>query len=192
MIKQSTSFLTVLACFLVLLSCACDPCDDDPGTIEIDRADRSAPEMYWQIVRQSMTPSGPISSLSLIHSLDETINVGGGEYVEITLMAADPQSGISTMDIIGGFGYTCSNPNQAIIFDGVIPVNPVSYDLNEGVCAFEEAAYPVFIIDGPNLCPGNFPDVVSGGYEINGFASNANGLEAQNRLVVNVIGAGDI
>lgn len=185
--NRINTFFTLMACFLVLLSCACDPCDGEPGAIEIDGTDRSAPELYWQIVTLTTTPDGPISSLFIVTEPDFTYVVTKNDVVTVTLFAEDNQSGVKWMDIQGGFGYTCGNANGAIIFDGIIPGNQVFYDLDGGDCALAEGEYPEFTIDGTNLCTGTFPVLTSGGYELNGAASNSNGLVSANRLTINVL-----
>lgn len=186
--KPTSTILSFLAAFLVLFSCACDPCDGEPGAIEIDVSDRTAPDLYWQIVTRTNTPSGPISSLSIITDPNYSMVMTQNDVVEITLMGEDNESGMSWLNIQGAFGYTCSSTGGAIAFDGVIPGNRIFYDFAEGECALAEAEYPVFIIDGSNLCTGDFPTLANGGYEIRGSGANSNIIIRQDyRLTINIL-----
>jgi hypothetical protein len=188
MTNPSTSILTTFAFLLVVLSCACDPCDGNPGTIAIDVSDRTAPDLYWQIVTSTTTPSGPISSLILVTDPNYSLTMTPNDVVEVTLMGEDNESGIKWLNLQGGFGYTCSGTGQAIAFDGIIPGNRVFYDFAEGECAVAEGEYPVFIIDGTNLCTGNLPNLLSGGYQLIGSAANSNDFIRQNHtLTINVV-----
>lgn len=188
--KPTNSILFLLAAFLVLFSCACDPCDGEPGAIEINPSDRSAPELYWEVVYFTETPDGPISAISIFTEPVLTLSMTANDIVTVTLKAEDNQSGIEWMDIQGGFGYFCNQPGAAIALDGIIPGNRVYYDLDEGDCALAEGTYPAFEIDGPMLCTGAYPTLSSGGYQFNGSAANANGLTSQNQLTINVFSAG--
>ena len=186
--KQTNSFLAVMACFLVFLSCACDPCDGEPGAIAIDVADRTAPELYWQVVTRTSTPSGPISSLTLLTDPSASVAMTHNDVVEITLFAEDNESGVKWVDLQGGFGYICGNANGAVALDGIIEGDRVFYDFAGGECAIAEAEYPVFIIDGSNLCFPAFPNLSSGGYELLGSSANSNDFIRQNfRLLVNIV-----
>ena len=187
--SYSHSLLSLLGAFLVLLSCACDPCEDIPGTVRVDSNDVTGPVITWQVVTFANTPSGPISSLQLITDLDATISINTNERAEIRLMAEDAESGVTWLDIQGGFGYTCNNPMQAIVFDGIIPGDRLFFPLAESVCATVEASYPDFIIDATSLCSGNFPNLSNGGYQFNGSASNANDILSLSTLTVNIFPA---
>jgi hypothetical protein len=177
-----------MACFLVLFSCACDPCDGESGAIEIDFSDRSAPELYWQIVTRTTTPSGPISALSIVTDPNYSMVMTKDDVVEVTLMGEDNESGIQWLNIQGAFGYTCGSPNGAITFDGVIPGNRIFYGFAEGECALAQGEYPVFIIDGTNLCSGGYPDLTNGGYLLTGSGSNSNVIIRQDfRLTINIL-----
>lgn len=178
----------MMACFLVLLSCACDPCGGEEGAIEIDVSDVTAPELYWQIVTRTTTPSGPISSLSIVTDPSYSLAMTQNDVVEITLMGEDNESGMSWLNIQGAFGYTCSSANEAIAFDGIIPGNRVFFDFAEGECALAQAEYPVFIIDGTNLCTGDYPSLTNGGYLLTGSGGNSNVIIRQDfRLTINVL-----
>jgi|GEM_PF-1942920 hypothetical protein len=186
--NPSTSILTTFAFFLVLLSCACDPCGGEQGAIAIDFSDRTAPDLYWQIVTRTNTSSGPISSLSLVTDPDYSMTMTKNDVVEVTLFAEDNESGIKWLDIQGGFGYTCSSAGEAIAFDGIVPGNRVFYDFAEGECALAEGEYPVFIIDGTNLCPGGFPNLLNGGYQLLGSSANSNDFIRQDHtLTINIV-----
>lgn len=185
--KPINSVLSLLAAFLVLFSCACDPCDGEPGAIEIDPSDRSVPELYWEVVYFTETPDGPISAISIFTEPVLTLPMTTSDIVTVTLKAEDNQSGIEWMDIQGGFGYSCSQPGGTIVFDGIIPGNRVYYDFAEGNCALAEGEYPAFEIDGPMLCTGTYPTLSNGGYQLNGSATNGNGLFQQNQLTINVL-----
>jgi hypothetical protein len=188
MINRTNTLFALLACFLVLFSCACDPCDGEPGAIEIDFSDRTAPDMYWQIVTRTTTPTGPISSLSIVTDPNYSMAMTKNDVVEITLLAEDNESGIKWLNIQGAFGYTCTDANEAIVFDGIIPGNRVFYDFAEGECALAEGEYPVFIIDGTNLCSGNHPDLTNGGYLLTGSSANSNNIIRQDqRLTINIL-----
>lgn len=189
MTNHSTSLLAVLACFLVLLSCACDPCDGE-GAIEIDFNDNTAPDLYWQIVTSTTTPSGPISALTLVTDPDYIHTMTSNDIVEITLFGEDNQSGIEWLNIQGGFGYTCSRSDAAIALSGIVPGNRVFFNFDGSECALAEADYPVFVIDGSNLCVDDYPNLNSGGYELRGSAANSNNIIRQDhRLVVNIVNA---
>jgi len=181
--------LSFLGAFLVLLSCACDPCEDNPGTVRVDTNDGSAPVLVWQVTTFANTPSGPISSLELIFGTDETISMNTNERMEVRLVGEDTESGITWLDIQGGFGYTCANPGQAVVFDGIIPGDRLFFPLAESVCATVEAAYPDFIIDATSLCSGNFPNLSNGGYQFNGSGSNGNDILSLSTLTVNIFPA---
>jgi len=185
----SNSILSLLGAFLVLLSFACDPCEDNPGTVRVDVNDATGPVLVWQVVTFANTSSGPISSLQLITDLNATISINTNERAEIRLMAQDDESGITSMDIQGGFGYQCANANQAVIFDGVIPGERIFFPIAESVCATVEASYPDFIIDATSLCSGAYPNLANGGYQFIGDASNANDIFNQSTLTVNIFPA---
>jgi len=87
--KQANSLLTILACFLVFLSCACDNCGGEQGAIEIDVSDRTAPDLYWQIVTRTTTPSGPISAINIVNDPDYSLTMDQNDVVEITLLGED-------------------------------------------------------------------------------------------------------
>lgn len=182
--SYSNSILSLLGAFLVLLSCACDPCEDIPGTVRVDTNDVTAPVIIWQVVTFANTPSGPISSLQLITDLNETITINTNERAEIRLMAEDDESGVTWLDVQGGFGYQCANASQAVIFDGVIPGDRLFFPLAESVCATVEASYPDFIIDATSLCSGTYPNLSNGGYQFNGSASNGNDILSLSTLTV--------
>ncbi|TXF85995.1 hypothetical protein FUA23_19865 [Neolewinella aurantiaca] len=190
MTNRSTFILATFGFLLVLLSCACDPCDD-PGTIEIDYSDRSAPDLYWQIVTRTTTPSGPISAITLVSDPNSSIGITSNDVVEVTLFGEDNQSGMKWLNLQGGFGYLCSAADGAIALDGIIPGNRIFFDLAEGECAVAEAEYPVFVVDGSSLCPGNFPGLSNGGYELLGSGANSNDYIRQNfRLLINILDSG--
>jgi len=193
MSTSTNPVLATFAVFLVLLSCACDPCDDQSGTIEIDPADRTAPDLYWQVTTLTNTPDGPISALRLITDPNTNITMTPNDFVEVTLFAEDNESGVKRMNVQGGFGYTCARPDGAIALSGIIPGdNPAFFNLAEGVCGFAEAAYPSFIIDGANLCVPDHPNLVSGGYQFLGSALNNNDLIRQNfQLTVTIVSPAD-
>jgi hypothetical protein len=186
MTNGTNTLLAFMACFLVLFSCACDPCDGE-GAIEIDVADRTAPELYWQIVTRTTTPSGPISSLSIVDDPDYVLTMTSSDIVEITLVGEDNESGMEWLNLQGGFGYTCSTFGAAISLSGIVPGNRVFFNFAEGECALAEAEYPVYIIDGSNLCPNDYPILNSGGYQLRGSGANANIIIRQDyRITVNI------
>ena len=185
--SNANTFLTLCACFLVLLSCACDPCDGE-GVIEVDASDTTAPDLYWQIVTSTTTPSGPISALTLIDDNNLVITMTRDDVVEITLFGEDNQSGIEWLNLQGGFGYTCSRPDAAIALSGLVPGERVFYSFDDGECAFAEGNYPVFIIDGSSLCVEDYPTLTSGGYVLTGSGANSVGLIRQDyRVTVNIV-----
>lgn len=185
--KQANSFLAVMACFLVFLSCACDPCDGE-GAIEIDFMDNTAPDLYWQIVTRTMTPSGPISSLQVIDDGNLSITMTPNDVVEITLFGEDNESGIEWLNLQGGFGYTCTQLDAAIALSGLVPGDRNFFDFSDSECALAEAEYPVFIIDGTNLCVPDFPTLTSGGYQLRGSAANSNSIIRQDYIItVNIV-----
>lgn len=187
MTKRTNGLFTLLACLLVLLSCACDPCDG-VGTIEIDVTDNTAPDLYWQIVTRTTTTSGPISSLIIVTDPSYSLTMTKNDVVEITLLGEDNESGMEWLNLQGAFGYTCSTTGGAIAFDGIVPGDRIFFNFAEGECALAEAEYPVFIIDGTNLCPGNFPDLTSGGYLLTGSGANSNIIIRQDfRLTINIV-----
>ncbi|MFK8163236.1 MAG: hypothetical protein AB8H12_12295 [Lewinella sp.] len=186
MTNRTNALFTLLACFLVLFSCACDPCDGE-GAIEIDVADSTAPDLYWQIVTRTNTPSGPISSISIVSDPDYVLTMTSSDVVEITLLGEDNESGMSWLNLQGGFGYTCSTFDAAVSLSGIVPGNRVSFNFDDGECALAEAEYPVYIIDGTNLCPSDYPILNSGGYALLGSGANSNVIIRQNfRITVNI------
>lgn len=188
MTRHSTSILTTLALFLVLLSCACDPCGGEEGVIEVDVSDNTAPDLYWQIVTSTTTPSGPISAISIVNDPDYSITMNENDIVEITLLGEDNESGVQWLNLQGGFGYTCSRPGAAVSLSGIVPGNRVFFNFDDGECALADAEYPVFIIDGTSLCFEGHPNLNSGGYELLGSGSNSNNIIRQNyRIVVNLV-----
>ncbi|MFT6001203.1 MAG: hypothetical protein ACI81P_003672 [Neolewinella sp.] len=190
MTNRTNTLFGLMACFLVLLTCACDPCDGEPGAIEIDFSDRTAPDLYWQIVIRTTTPSGPVSSLNLVTDPNYSFAMTQNDVVEITLMAEDNEGGVKWLNVQGGFGYTCTNTDEALAFDGIVPGNRVFFDFAEGECALAEAEYPVFIIDGTNLCTGNHASLTNGGYLLTGSGANSNDIIRQDqRLTITILTA---
>lgn len=188
MTNQSNLLLSFLACFLVLLSCACDPCGGEEGVIEVDPSDMTAPDLYWQIVTRTTTPSGPISSISIVDDSNYSLSMTRNDVVEITLLGEDNESGIQWLNLQGGFGYTCARPGAAIALDGIVPGNRVFFNFDDGECALAEAAYPVFIIDGTNLCVPDYPTLTNGGYVLTGSGANSNVIIRQDyRITVNIV-----
>ncbi len=185
MCNNLKKLLYLLGAFLVLLSTACDPCDD-PGTIEIDPSDRSFPELAWEITTRSMTPSGPASSIRFETGDEVSITMTTAEEVDIRLLATDNESGIEWVDLEGGFGITCNNPTGAIAYSGTIPGGPISYALSEMECGTAEGDYTVFTIDGTTLCTTEFPALSQGNYIFMGSASNTVGLISGSELSVSI------
>ncbi|WP_020571813.1 hypothetical protein [Neolewinella persica] len=190
MTNRTNTFLGLLAAFLVFFSCACDPCGGEQGAIEIDFSDRTAPDLYWQIVTRTTTPSGPISAISIVNDSDYSLSMTQNDVVEITLLGEDNESGIEWLNLQGGFGYTCSRPDAAIALSGIVPGNRVFFNFAEGECALAEAEYPVYIIDGSNLCVNDYPNLTSGGYVLTGSGANSNIIIRQDyRITINILNA---
>ena len=69
-----------------------------------------------------------------------------------------------------------------------VPGDQVFFDFAEGECALAAAEYPVFIIDGSNLCVPDYPNLTGGGYVLTGSGANANGIIRQDyRITVNIV-----
>jgi len=68
-----------------------------------------------------------------------------------------------------------------------VPGNRVSFDPSDAECALAEAGYPVFLIDGTNLCFPAFPNLAEEGYLLTGSAANSIGLTRRNyRITVTI------
>lgn len=182
----SSRLFSLIGCLLILLSTACDPCDD-PGTTEIDRQDNTPPILTWEVTVLSQTPSGPASSIALLSDAQNDVTIAADEELTLRLLAEDPQSGIQWIDLQGGFGYICNSGNGAIALDGIVPGDPVQFNHAEDCCAQVEGAYPAFTIVAADLCPETFPTLTSGGYAFDGTAENGNGLTGESTLLINLV-----
>lgn len=184
--RISSFSLFVLAAFIVLLSASCDPDDCPDGFIGIDPADASGADVHWRITSFVSTPSGPTSSIVILDEFENTYTVGENELVTVFLVATDNESGIRTIDVTGGFGFSCEEDNGSIILgSGVFPSNPFSFG-GSMTCGAPEAAYQVTEFTGSDFCAG--PDRTFRGatYGLDGIAENNVDILSLTRLTINV------
>ncbi|HHJ49445.1 MAG TPA: hypothetical protein ENJ88_00885, partial [Phaeodactylibacter sp.] len=93
--KLSHFSLFVLLAFTLFAS-SCDPEDTcGEGMVAPDTADTDAPQLEWWVTDFVMTPSGPISALT-IYSDGSEVHVSPESEVTVQLVARDEESGISS------------------------------------------------------------------------------------------------
>jgi hypothetical protein len=184
--RISSFMLLALAAFVVFLSASCDPVDCPDGLIPIDDTDATAPEVYWRVTAFTMTPDGPISSITMLNEFENTYEMGTNELVTVFLIAEDNESGVLSINVTGGFGFTCQQDGGGVfIADGIVPGNQINFT-NSMTCGTPEGAYQVIEIDGADLCSGPDLSFVNGVYGFDGISeNNANDLRLT-RLVINV------
>ena len=176
--KLSHFSLFVLLAFTLFAS-SCDPCDTcGEGLVAPDSADTDAPQLEWWVTDFVMTPSGPISALT-IYSDGAEVHVSPESEVTVQLVARDEESGIASMSLQGGFSWTCDQGGGAlIIVDGIIPLEEQNFGVSP--CAAIEQKLSVELVQ-----PDCGDDTLAGaGYGLTGSATNGTGLTADASLTV--------
>lgn len=178
--------LLVLATFVVFLSAACDPEDCPDGSIVIDPDASSGAYVHWQITSSIDTPLGPAPSVVILDDFESTYTVRENESVTVVLIATDNECGIHSVDVTGGFGYSCQEGNGSIIFgSGTFPSNPINY-IGSMTCGLPEAAYQVTEFTGSDFCSGPNRTFRGATYSLDGIAQNNLGVLSIIRLTINV------
>ncbi len=165
-------FFSLFAMFglLAVSCCPTDTCGE--GQIAPDSADTDAPQLEWWVTDFVMTPSGPISALT-IYQDGETVHVSPESEVTVQLVARDEESGIASISMQGGFSWTCDQGGgQVIIVDGIIPQQTADFPVSP--CAFVEEKLSTELVQ-----PDCGEDALnSAGYGLFGSATNGAGLAA--------------
>ncbi len=164
---------------LILFANSCDPdslCGE--GMVAPNSADTSVPQLEWWVTDFVMTPSGPISALT-IYSDGAEVHVSPESEVTVQLVARDEESGIASMSLQGGFSWTCDQGGGAlIIVDGIIPLEEQNFGVSP--CAAIEQKLSVELVQ-----PDCGDDTLAGaGYGLTGSATNGTGLTADASLTV--------
>ena len=176
--KLSHFSLFVLLAFTLFAS-SCEPCDTcGEGLVVPDSADTDAPQLEWWVTDFVMTPSGPISALT-IYSDGSEVHVSPESEVTVQLVARDEESGIASMSLQGGFSWTCDQGGGTlIIIDGIIPLEEQNFGVSP--CAAIEQKLSAELTQ-PD-CGDN--TLVGAGYGLTGSATNGTGLTADASLTI--------
>ncbi|MCB0529588.1 MAG: hypothetical protein R2791_17065 [Saprospiraceae bacterium] len=120
--KKALLLLPVLLSLFTCLIISCKPCCDDPMIVRIPEADGTPPALQWEVAVKSQTPDGPISSINLYNEQTTGITVKTTDQVDVYLIATDKESGVKSLMIQGGFGYTCTPQGGGIplAVDGIV------------------------------------------------------------------------
>jgi hypothetical protein len=115
---------------LLFLLPACDNCAD-PAMVTIPDADATPPVLHWEVVVQSNTPSGPISSMTQYYDAASNITVKSNDDVDVYLVGTDEESGIKKITLKGGFGYLCTPAGSEVSMavGGLIPEGGVDFSM---------------------------------------------------------------
>ncbi len=173
------SLLLFVSSLLTVFSC--DPaalCEE--GFVSPSSSDTSPPQMEWWVTDFVMTPSGPISSLTIYADGDE-VHIGPESEVVVQLVVRDEESGIAFVGLQGGFSWTCMQSSGSLfIVDGIIPEQIQRFDISP--CAPMEGEIAVELIQAD--CGADV--LVSAVYGLSGSATNGLGLMAMAELTVMV------
>jgi len=178
--------ISILFLLLALFSCDPEKCRD--GQLLIDFGDNTPPVPFFEVTTLSMTPSGPVSSIAWYDDAINSIKMSANDKVTIRFKGKDTESGIGQISQSGGFGYTCENGGGLMIaLSGIVPAQDITIVNDPITCGEVEVGLFNYIIDGPNLCPVNFAELLSGGYAITGEVTNNAGLDASSQLMITIV-----
>lgn len=186
MLRTHSFALFLLAMLVVFLSASCDPDDCPDGFISINPSDTSGAEMEWRITSFVNTPTGPASSIVILDDVENTYTVGENELVTVFLIATDNQSGIRSINVTGGFGFSCQEDDESIVLgSGTFPGNPFTYG-GSMTCGAAEGAYQVTEFTGSEFCSGIDLTFRSASFAFEGIAENNVDIFSLTRLTINV------
>lgn len=168
----------------VLLFPACDPCED--GHVRVDLETESYPNLGWTIEIGSRSTPGLGTALSFYTDSLNEITIGRTDTVRVRFEASDNVSGIKSIDMEGGFGYTCGSDTSAIVFDGIYPSSPEEFTLSNN-CAISRHVYSTEVLITPaDFCSGANPNLLNGGWELRGSAENHAGFSSASILRLSI------
>ena len=92
----------------------CTPSCGDPALVAIPAADATAPTGKWMVSVLTVTPSGPISSMTPYEDPSNTLSVKTTDEVTVQWVVTDEESGIKTTSMEGSWVQACSTPSGPI------------------------------------------------------------------------------
>ncbi len=179
MLYSRFHFLFFALSLILAFSCHPDPpCEE--GYVVPSSSDTSPPQVEWWVTDFVMTPSGPISSLT-IYGDGEEVHVSPESEVSVQLVARDEESGITVVSLQGGFSWSCmQSAGSLLIVDGIIPEQTQHFNVSSCACVPVEGETTVELIQpdcGTNVFNG-------AGYGLSGSATNGAGLTTTAELTV--------
>lgn len=134
----------------------------------------------------SLTPTGPVSSMTMYSDPVTNIAVKTTDKVDIYLIAADNESGVKKISMKGGFGYTCipAGGGTALAVDGFIPEQSMDFSPLT-TCGIKEWKLSIAPLNVALSCPNS--GLLSGGsIGITGSGENFKGGVSSLTLNVSV------
>ncbi|MBK6949262.1 MAG: hypothetical protein IPH16_15450 [Haliscomenobacter sp.] len=177
---KSLCVLSVAACW----NMGCTPSCGDPALVAIPAADATAPTGKWMVSVLTITPSGPISSMTPYEDPSNTLTVKTTDEVTVQWVASDEESGIKTTSMEGSWVQACNTSSGPISATALVP--KVEQDLSFlTVCALKSWSLPRTEINVNFPCPppGTLTDA---SYTFTGKASNMKGGGAMSVLKINI------
>lgn len=136
---KTAKSIFVLLFMATLIVSGCTPCNEcnDPKLTKINRTDTSKPVIQWSYSSGRTGPGAATSSISIVSdpAVGVDANIGPNLTYGVYAEATDPESGIKSIKLSGGFSTICRN--AAGLFSAHGQLGEQSQNFNFTNCALK-------------------------------------------------------
>ncbi len=176
--NKITTYFTMLPIIWIVTACC------PVGKVKINPTATSPPDIFWEMTHSTG------GQTEIINDEQGHISLPSGHDVSVVLKGRDNVSGIKSLKINGGFGFTCKVVNseffgEAYAGHGFYPENTEEFQADGNDCALRVAAYSqTFSIS--RVCQEG-EGVIERGYFFQAEATNHAGLKTSATLSISTV-----